>query len=151
MLTEQQRKYAEARFAGLGKKDSALAAGCPAKSASQAGSRLEKHPNVVAHLARLKAAESESIPAAGVDAPPPGLKDEGEFYEDPKEFLRAVMNDRQEDRKMRLQAAVALLPYEHQKLGESGKKEQKDKEAAAAGRGRFAPGMAPSAQLTLVR
>ncbi len=86
-----------------------------------------------------------------MDAPPPGLKDEGEFYEDPKEFLRAVMNDRQEDRKMRLQAAVALLPYEHQKLGESGKKEQKDKEAAAAGRGRFAPGMAPSAQLTLVR
>lgn len=147
-LTEQQRKYAEARFAGLGKRDAALAAGCPEKTASQAGSRLEKHPNVVAHLARLKGAESDAIPAAGRDAQP--ALSAGEFYEDPIDFLRAVMNDRTEDRKMRLQAATALLPYTHQKLGEGGKKDQREKAADGAARGRFAPAPPPS-QLKLVR
>lgn len=147
-LTDQQRRYAEARFAGMAKKDAALAAGCPAKTASQAGSRLERHPNVLAHLARLKAAESDANPAAGRDAPRPG--GEGEFIEDPIIFLQKVMNDRREDRKMRIQAAVALLPYTHQKLGEGGKKDQDARGAADAVRGRFAPA-APPAQLKLVQ
>lgn len=146
-LTEQQRRYAESRFAGLSKKESAMAAGCPEKTASQAGSRLEKHPNVVAHLARLKAAESDANPAAGRDAPPPAA--EGAFYEDPMQLLQAVMNDRTEDRKIRLQAAIALLPYIHQKLGEGGKKDQQANDAAGAVKGRFAPA-APPPQLRLV-
>lgn len=125
-----------------------MAAGCPAKTASQAGSRLEKHPNVVAHLARLKTEESDSNPAAGRDAPPPS--DVTEFYEDPKLFLQAVMNDRREDRKMRLQAAIALLPYVHQKPTEGGKKDQQEQAAAGAVQGRFAPA-SPPAQLKLVQ
>lgn len=148
MLTEQQRKYAEARFSGLGKRDSALAAGCPEKTASQAGSRLEKHPNVMAHLARLNGAESDAVPSAGRDAQP--VLPAGEFYENPIDFLRAMMNDRTEDRKMRLQAATALLPYTNQKLGEGGKKGQQEKAADGAARGRFAPAQPPS-QLKLVR
>lgn len=148
-LTEQQRKYAEARFEGLSKRDSALAAGCPAKTASQAASRLEKHPNVIAHLARLKAVESEEVEGAGRDAEPPGL--ELKFFEDPKDLLRDAMNDRLLDAKTRIQAAVALLPYEHQKKGESGKKEQQARAAEGAARGRFAPGEAPASQLKLVQ
>src|SRR5699024_1405540 len=116
------------------------------------GSRLEKHPNVLAHLGRLKSLESDAMPAAGRDAPTPGAAGvDGEFFEDPKDMLKHAMNDRHLDPKTRLQAAIALLPFEHQKLGESGKKEQQDKAAQAAGKGRFAPSATPPAQLSLVR
>jgi len=151
-LTDQQRKYAEARLAGLSIRDSALAAGCPEKSASQAGSRLEKHPNVLAHLERLKSAESDSVPAAGRDAPNPNTASAGQFYDDPKEMLRAAMNDRLLDPKTRLQAAIALMPFEHQRLGEGGKKEGQQKSAEGAVTGRFAPAAPPrTAQLSLIK
>lgn len=149
-LTEQQRKYAEARMSGLSVKNSALAAGCPEKTASQAGSRLEKHPNVVAHLSRLKHKESDENPAVGRDAVDPVVASSMGFYEDPMEMLRHAMNDRLLEPKMRIQAAVALLPYEHKKLGESGKKEDQAETAKGAVKGRFAPA-APPAQLKLVK
>lgn len=146
-LTEQQRKYAEARFDGCNKREAAILAGCPEKTAAQAGSRLEKHPNVIAHLARLKAGESAKNPSAGSDAPPPdGLQP---FYDDPMEMLRESMNNRLLDPKIRIQAAVALLPYSHQKLGESGKKDNLNDAAKSAAGGRFQPAK-PPAQLKLV-
>lgn len=151
-LTKQQAAYAEARFAGAGKRDAALAAGCPPKTATQAAAKLEKHPNVIAHLARLKHLESEETPAAGRDAAPPNVDVElgGEFFEDPKELLRHAMNDRRLDPKTRIQAAVALMPFEHQKRGESGKKDQQADAAVTASAGRFQPGAPPSRQLKLV-
>lgn len=150
-LTEQQRKFAEGRFAGLSVREAALAAGCPEKTASQAGSRLEKHPNVMAHLERLKGIESDTNPVAGRDVHNPNAAPLAPVFEDPKEFLQAAMNDRTLDPKMRMQAAIALLPFEHQKLGESGKKEQKDSAAQNAVTGRFAPATPPPTQLKLVR
>lgn len=148
-ITNQQRLYAEARFAGMNKKESALAAGCPAKTASQAGSRLEKHPNVVAHLARLKANESETVPGAGKDAPPPGVETSMVFYDDPMDLLKAEMNNPLLDPRVRIQAATALLPYQHQKLGESGKKEKADDAARGVATGRFQPAKPP--QLSLIK
>lgn len=150
-LTEQQRRYAEARMDGLGIRDAAIFAGCPEKTASQAGSRLEKHPNVVAHLARLKHVESETVPGSGHDAAPPGVDPAADDFEDPKEFLKHAMNDRRADLKTRMQAAIALLPFEHQKMGETGKKQQRDNEAGDVVKGRFAPAKPPpSPQLKLV-
>jgi len=149
-LTKQQSLYAEARFAGAGRREAALAAGCPAKTATQAAAKLEKHPNVIAHLARLKHLESEATPAAGRDALPPDVELGGEFFEDPKELLRHAMNDRRLDPKTRIQAAVALLPFEHQKRGESGKKEQQASAAESVATGRFAPAAPPTRQLKLV-
>lgn len=148
-LTNQQRLYAEARFSGLNKKDSALAAGCPAKSASQAGSRLEKHPNVVAHLARLKANESDNNPGVGRDPLPPGIDVAAPFYDDPKDLLVAEMNNPLLDPKTKIQAATALLSYFHQKPGEGGKKEAADAAARDASTGRFKP--APPPQLSLIK
>ena len=148
-LSEQQRKYAEARMSNLSIRDSAIAAGCPVKTASQAGSRLEKHPAVLAHLARLKANESDANPSAGRDAPPANIDGTATFYDDPKELLRHAMNDRMLDPKTRIQAAAALLPYEHKKLGETGKKEDQGEAAKGAAKGRFSPA-APPPQLRLV-
>ncbi|MEX5744666.1 hypothetical protein [Massilia sp. X63] len=50
-------------------------------------------------------------------------------YDDPLVFLKAVMNDTGTEAKMRVDAAKALLPFVHQKLGEGGKKEQKQADA----------------------
>lgn len=145
-LTEQQRLYAEARFKGLSKKDAAIAAGCPEKTASAAGSRLEKHPHVQEHLARLKAIESKQNPAAGVDPLPPGV--ETPVFEDPKDLLRYAMNNPKLDIKTRIEAAKSLLPYEHQKMGETGKKEGQAQAAGKVVQGRFK--QAPPPQMRLV-
>ncbi len=136
---------------GLSIRDAALAAGCPAKSASQAGSRLEKHPAVLAHLARLKQVESDQNPLAGRDVPPAGLEPDP-FFEDPRDLLRHFMNNRTLDPKLRLQAAASLMPYEHQRQGESGKKEQREDEARDVAKGGlYSPAKPPAAQLSLVR
>lgn len=150
-LTQQQRKYAEARMTGLSVRESAIAAGCPEKTASQAGSRLEKHPNVLAHLVRLKRVESDTIPGTGSDATPPPSPFDEQYCEDPREFLKKAMNAKVLEPKLKIQAAIALLPYEYAKLGESGKKEQKELAAGEVVKGRFAPAAPPSAQMKLVR
>jgi phage terminase small subunit len=53
-LTEQKRRYAEARMSGASKKEAAIAAGCPEKTASQAASRYEKDPDVLAAIGRTQ-------------------------------------------------------------------------------------------------
>lgn len=126
---ERQRKYAEARYEGLSITDSAIAAGCPEKSAPQAGSRLEKHPNVIAHIERLK--ENG------------GPDDGGEHFDTSMDYLRHVMNSALADPKEKMQAAIALLPYEHQKLAPGGKKDEKSKTAAKVSTGRFSRAQAP--------
>lgn len=45
-------------------------------------------------------------------------------HKDPKLFLLALMNDLEADVKLRADAAKALMPFMHTKLGEGGKKEQ---------------------------
>lgn len=88
-LTEQKRRYAAARLSGLGKKASALEAGCPEKTASQAASRYEKDPDVLALMARTVAVEEskQEKPAGGVDAHIPAAAD------DPLEFFKSMMNN----------------------------------------------------------
>ena len=150
-LTLKQRKYAEARMTGLSKKEAAIAAGCPEKTASSNGTRMEKIPKVKDYLDRLKRIESETVPGSGYDIPPAPAIEADEYIEDPKDFLKKVMNDRLLDSKVRTQAAIALLPYDHQKLGETGKKEQKEQAAGEVVKGRFAPAAPPSTQMKLVR
>lgn len=72
-----------------------------------------------------------------------------EFFDDPLVMLRHAMNEQTLDPKTRIQAATALLPYTHQKLGESGKKEKADEAAQGAVTGRFKPATPP--QLSLIK
>ena len=62
---------------------------------------------------------------------------------DPKDFLTAVMNDPETDMKVRTDAAKALMPYVHGRIGEQGKKQAKD-EAAKKATGRFSPPTPPT-------
>jgi phage terminase small subunit len=62
-------------------------------------------------------------------------------HKDPKMFLLALMNDLEADVKVRADAAKALLPFVHQKMGEGGKKDERANAAKRASTGKF--GSAP--------
>jgi len=58
-------------------------------------------------------------------------------------FLMAVMNDQEAGARVRIEAARALMPYQHAKKGDGGKKEEQRAAAQKASRGRFAPATTP--------
>ena len=64
-------------------------------------------------------------------------------HKDPKVFLLALMNDLDADVKLRADAAKALLPFMHAKLGEGGKKDEKQSAAKAASAGKFGASAPP--------
>lgn len=66
--------------------------------------------------------------------------------DDPLVFLTSVMNHSKVDGKLRVDAAKALLPFKHKKVGEQakeGKKEQRANAAKEAGAGRFGSAQPP--------
>ena len=138
-LTEQKRRYAAARLAGASKKQAAVAAGCPEKTASQAASRLEKDPDVQAAMGRAFVAEKARKEQPAVDPDPYIPAQAG----DALEFMRRMMNDLEADPKLRLDAAKALAMYTVVKPGEQGKKGQKADAAKKAAAGRFGQSAPP--------
>ena len=54
-LTPKKRAFIKALREGASNRDAAIAAGCPEKTASAAGSRLAKDPDVIAELHKLEA------------------------------------------------------------------------------------------------
>lgn len=160
-LTTKQRAFVEAVRGGASNRDAAIAAGYAASSASVAGSRLAKHPNVIAALAELPVNKNvKGLPPAkarkqqSVEVMP----EEEDFsfdvtkalsFADPKDFLLATMNDFSTEPKLRVDAAKALMPFIHQRKGEGGKKEEKELAAKVAGKGKF--GAAAPPQLRSVK
>jgi phage terminase small subunit len=142
-LTSKQRAFADAVLAGKSNKDAAIAAGYSAKTAGPAGSRLAKLPHVAAFIAKYKKADAPTPP------PPPPVKPVPTFdvntaimFSDPKNFLLAAMNDPAASAALRVDAAKALMPFVHKKVGEAGKKEEK-KAAAEKAAGRFTASAPP--------
>ena len=138
-LTGKKRAFADAVLAGFSNKEAAIRAGYSAATAAQAGSRNVKDPDVKAYLAERRvtspaAAANQSGPPA--PSAPPGSPEKPTFdiktalmHADPKAFLLAAMNDGALEAKLRIDAAKALMPFTHNKLGEGGKKDQKNEEA----------------------
>lgn len=124
LLTVRQRMYAEARVLGLSITESALRAGCPDKWARKQGSRFEHHAGVLAHIERLKKAKAD------VKSGPPPLS-----TDDPMETLKAILRDPAAEVKAKIEAAKALMPYMHKRIGETGKKEQQREAAGAVAAG----------------
>lgn len=56
----------------------------------------------------------------------------------PLEFMLSLMNDEGAEIEMRARMAVAAAPFMHAKMGEIGKKEQKNADAKKASGGKFA-------------
>lgn len=140
-LTDKKRKFVAALQSGLSGANAAVAAGYSEKGASQAASRLMKDPDVIAALERKEMVEQAKAQAKeeGKSVSIPNLS---KMYSDPKEFLKAVMNDPLEDPKLRVDAAKSLMPYVHQRQGEGGKKEAQQKKAEKVA-SRFSPSAPP--------
>lgn len=141
-LTGRKRAFADAVLAGLSNKEAAIKAGYSALTSSAAGSRLVKDKDVVAHIALARAAASsapgqEPTAAPTVPLTPAFDINAALMHTDPKAFLTIAMNDQALDAKSRIDAAKALLPFTHPKLGEGGKKEQKTNAAKQAGTGKY--------------
>jgi len=75
---------------------------------------------------------------AGRKPKPPNLSTSTALLtKDPRDFLTAVMNDPATDMKIRADAAKALMPFTHKKLGESSKKDDDAARLKAAGDGKY--------------
>lgn len=137
MLTDQRRKYAEARVKGCTKREAAIAAGCPPKTATQAAARLEKHPSVILAMAAINGGKPLELPVGKVSNLPPVKREapplpKGAYDEipedplpkttDPVEFLQAVMNCERAPINERNRAAIKLADLEAKKKPEEVKK-----------------------------
>lgn len=146
-LTAKKRLFADAVLAGKANKDAAIEAGYSAATASAAGSRLVKDKDVALYMAAQRI-ERESkvaqpVKPAAERAPPPDFDPYAmTSFSDPKAFLIAAMNDGRTEPKLRVDAAKALMPFVHAKVGETGKKDAKG-EAAAKAANKFASLSAP--------
>lgn len=142
-LTDRKRKFVAALQSGLSGAKAAIAAGYSEKGATQAASRLRKDPDVLAALERKECVEQAKTEAKE-HGRPLNVRKLAEQFDDPKEFLTAMMNDAAEDPKLRLDAAKTLMPYVHSRKGEGGKKDERKQVAtAAAASGRLAPKAPP--------
>lgn len=135
-ITQKKKLFAQAKREGKSNTDAAIFAGYSADTAPQAGSRLAKDKDVIGEIGRKEKIEvaKEIAKETGVRLDIPDL---GVMYKDPKDFLMAVMNDPESDIKTRSEAAKALMPFIHQRKGETGKKEEKEAAAKKASTGKF--------------
>lgn len=143
-LTGKKRTFADAVLAGFSNKEAAIRAGYSAATAAQAGARLVKDKGVAAHLAANKKADP-GAPAVAPSPPPPAPTfdiNAALMHSDPRAFLLAAMNDAALEAKLRIDAAKALMPFTHKKLGEGGKKDQAN-DAAKGAAGRFGAARPP--------
>lgn len=155
-LTPKKRAFADALRGGASNKDAAIAAGYSASSASAAGSRLAKDPHVLAYLAngavnknvkaqpKAKAAKPVEPDADEEDSVPTFDLARALTFTDPKAFLIAAMNDPEAEAKLRVDAAKALMPFMHQRKGETGKKEDKQNAAEEAAAGMYGTSRPPT-------
>lgn len=141
-LTEKKRRFADALMSGASQAEAAVAAGYSEKTAKQQGYKLARDADVQRHIERTKALAGEKK-QAGDEGRQVNLGDLTRQFDDPADFLRWVMNKPDEEMRLRQDSAKALMPYEHARLGEAGKKGQKADAAKQAGQGRFASAPPP--------
>ena len=141
-LSEKMKKFALAVVDGLSNKEAAISAGYAEKTASQAGSKLRKDPEIIVYIEKLKAdkegrsltSEKPEVKSTSTYENDNPLDDEDYAKDDPLQFLIDVMN-KSDDMFLRFNAAKAALPYVHGKVAEKGKKETKADEAKKATQG----------------
>ncbi|HGJ5854561.1 terminase small subunit [Arsenophonus nasoniae] len=101
MTTKRKKDFAAALSKGVSQAEAARQAGYTKKYAKQIGSRLAKDEEV---LELISFSEEKG-------------------YEDPKDFLIDLLNNKDSSPSMKFEAAKILMPYMHPKLGSIGEKE----------------------------
>jgi phage terminase small subunit len=155
-LTEKQQEFVNQRAHGVKPRAAAVAAGFSANSANVQASQLGARADIKAAITAAK----KAMRANGVSVP----KDEAEtdnkyamprkHYSDSKDFLLDAMNHKHLPINVRGDYAKALLPYQHARIGEEGKKEKAKTRARdvagggpAAKRNKFAPKQPPALRI----
>jgi|JI10StandDraft_1071094.scaffolds.fasta_scaffold111011_3 hypothetical protein len=90
--------------------------------------------NAECHKRKTKA-EAARRAAASLVSPEPA--------DSPLGFLLGVMNDEEQDPRLRVRAAIAAAQYKHAKVGEGGKKDAKQGAADVVAGGKFAAAAPP--------
>lgn len=144
-LTDKQRLFISAYRVDPNTKRAAISAGYSDETASQAGSRLLKHPKVAFALSQAAPVAQASPSAADVKAAAfvPNLLAALSDEKSPLTYMLNVMNDPDADEERRDRMAVSAAPYCHTKKGEGGKKDSAKDAARVASTGKFAAGVAP--------
>ena len=151
MLNPTDEKFLAATLRGATPEEAAIAAGLSEKTARVAGARLRKKPAIVEALAAI-GISTPGAPVAGPKVthsePEPEEEpiDDLPKTEDSLEFLEAVVANPRIPLGRRMEAAKTLLPFQHAKIGEKGKKETKADSAkqTAAGGNAYATRKPPS-------
>lgn len=137
MLNPTDEKFLAATLRGATPEEAAIAAGLSEKTARVAGARLRKKPAIVEALAAIGIA-THGAPTTGPNVthsePEPEEEpiDDLPKTEDSLEFLEAVVANPRIPLGRRMEAAKTLLPFQHAKIGEKGKKATKAEGAANA-------------------
>lgn len=138
-LSEKMKKFAQAVVDGLSNKEAAISAGYAEKTASQAGSKLRKDPEISVYIEKLKAdKEGRSLTSEKPKVKPVSSHEDDDPIEDqystddPLDFLINVMKNGGNEMMLRVNAARAALPYKHGKIADQGKKQTKEEAAKAA-------------------
>lgn len=138
MLNPTDEKFLQATLRGATPEEAAIAAGLSQKTARVAGARLRKKPCIVEALAVIGIATPGASAAVVSPAPPPpGEEPDPEIDDlpvtkDSVEFYEAILANPKIPLSKRMEAAKNLLPYQHAKIGEKGKKATKADGAVAA-------------------
>lgn len=143
MLNESQELFFKATLRGEKPEQAAISAGLSPKTAKAAGFRMRKHPAIVAALAAVgigtKSAPTSKPEANGEESEPDIVTIDIPETEDSLVFLGALMNCPKAGVKARLEAAKALAPFQHPRVGEKGKKESKQDQAGQTKGSKFGP------------
>jgi phage terminase small subunit len=134
-LTEKQQAFVDAKSVGVPNRDAAVAAGYSPTAADVTAAKLMRR-------ADIKSAIKAATKTGGVVIDKHTMP--REKYADALQFMMDTMNHPQLPLAMRFEAAKCLMPYQHARVGEKGKKESaKDRAQALAGKQKFAPKGAP--------
>ena len=139
-LTKMQQDYVYNRAAGLRQREAAVAAGYSAPTADRQASVLEKRADIKKAIANAKKrAKSSGVEVPDDDSPEARNKMPKAKYADSKDFLLDAMNHKHLPIAARAEYTKALLPYQHARIGETGKKESaaaRAKKIAEGGKGK---------------
>lgn len=146
-LTEKQQNFAVNKAAGVKNRDAAVAAGYAVNSAEVTASKLMARADIKTAIrdAKRKLGKGDADVVVQAGPHPERHKMPKAKYTDSKEFLIDAMNNKYMPVAARAEYAKALLPYQHARIGEKGKKETaKDRATdAVSGKHKFAPKQSP--------
>lgn len=148
-MTEMQRAYAQNRAAGLNQRESAVAAGYAAPTADRQGATLEKRADIQKAIKEFRKGRKDAGVEVSLDADERNKMPKAK-YTDSIVFLTDLMNHKHVPLAMRADAAKQLLPYQHARIAEKGKKENTKERAdriAKGGKSKFATKAPPALKL----